>query len=48
MVDIVDASTGTVRLKRNVAKADQMEVMLESHTTKRVRRGDPAAPSTGG
>jgi hypothetical protein len=47
VVDIVDAPSGTVRLKRNVAKADQMELILEAHTTKRVRRGNPTEPNVG-
>jgi Mg-chelatase subunit ChlD len=38
VVEVLDASTGTVRLKRDAAKAATMDLELESRTTKRVRR----------
>ena len=38
VVDVVDAPNGTVKLKRNVAKAATMDLQLESHTTKRSKR----------
>jgi hypothetical protein len=40
VVDIDDAASGTVRVKRNVEKAAAMDLELESTTTKRARR-DP-------
>jgi hypothetical protein len=39
VVDIDDAESGTVRLKRSVDKAATMDLELESSTTKRARRG---------
>jgi hypothetical protein len=39
VVDVVDASQGTVRLKKNATKAAAMDLQLESRTTKRVSRG---------
>jgi hypothetical protein len=44
VVDVVDASQGTVRLRRTVDKAAAMDLQLESRTTKRVAR----KPSDGG
>ena len=41
VVDVQDAATGTVRLKRGVAKADEMDLELESTTTKRAVRRQP-------
>jgi hypothetical protein len=47
VVEVVDAATGTVRLRGQVSKAATMDLQLESRTTKRAgRRG--AAPGTGG
>src|SRR5215831_12942555 len=45
VVDVQDAATGTVRLKRNVAKEDTMA--LETRSTK-TRRLPPSAPPPGG
>jgi hypothetical protein len=41
VVDVVDATTGTVRLRKSVDKAAEMDLSLEATTTKRMRR-DPA------
>jgi VWA domain-containing protein len=38
VVDIDDAPSGTVRIKRSVEKAAAMDLELESTTTKRARR----------
>lgn len=38
VVDVVDPETGTVRLKKAVAKAATMDLELESTTTRRARR----------
>lgn len=38
VVEVVDPSLGTVRLKKRVERADAMELQLESRTTKRVSR----------
>jgi hypothetical protein len=38
VVDVVDAQAGTVRLKKDAAKAATMDLELESRTTKRVRK----------
>jgi hypothetical protein len=38
VVDVEDASSGTVRLKRSVDKAAAMDLELESTTTKRAAR----------
>ncbi len=38
VVEVLDAANGTVRLKKQVAKAAAMELELESTTTKRSRR----------
>lgn len=45
VVDVVDPSQGTVRLKKAVAKAAAMDLELESTTTRRARR--PGAPAGG-
>jgi hypothetical protein len=41
VVEVLDAATGTVRLKRDVSKAAAMDLELESRTTKRVKRAPP-------
>ncbi len=38
VVDVVDASNGTVRLRKDVQKAAAMDLQLESRTTMRLRR----------
>jgi hypothetical protein len=38
VVDVVDAGAGTVRLKKKVEKAAAMDLVLESRTTKRLRK----------
>jgi hypothetical protein len=38
VVDVIDASSGTVRLKKDVKKAETMDLQLESRTTKRVQK----------
>jgi hypothetical protein len=38
VVDVIDASSGTVRLKKDVKKAATMDLQLESRTTKRVQK----------
>lgn len=38
VVEVLDAATGTVRLKKDVKKAATMDLELESRTTKRVAR----------
>ncbi len=38
VVDVVDPTTGTVRLRRSVEKAAEMDLALEATTTKRMRR----------
>jgi hypothetical protein len=43
VVDVVDANSGTIRLKKDVHKAATMDLELESRTTKRVAR--KAAPN---
>lgn len=45
VVDVVDPTEGTVRLKKGVSKAAEMDLQLESTTTRRARR--PSAPPTG-
>jgi hypothetical protein len=47
VVDVVEAATGTIRLKKDVKKAEAMDLQLESRTTKRVARGS-VAPKDGG
>jgi von Willebrand factor type A C-terminal domain/von Willebrand factor type A domain len=46
VVDVEDAATGTVRLKRSVTEAAAMDLELESTTTKRAVR-KPATPIQG-
>ncbi|MGG2377387.1 hypothetical protein ACE400_29750, partial [Salmonella enterica] len=41
VVEIVDAREGTVRLKKQVARADEMDLDLGSSRTARVRRPAP-------
>jgi von Willebrand factor type A C-terminal domain len=53
VVDVLDASSGTVRLKKEVQKAAAMELQLESRTTMRLRRvqggaGDEKKGPSGG
>lgn len=43
VVDIDDAASGTVRVKRGVKAADSMDLQLESTTTKRARRNAPGS-----
>jgi hypothetical protein len=38
VVDVIDAQSGTVRLKKDVKKAATMDLQLESRTTKRVQK----------
>ena len=38
VVDVVDADTGTVRLKQHVEKADEMALDTRSTKTTRIRR----------
>ena len=42
VVDVVDASNGTVRLRKDVQKAAAMDLQLESRTTMRLRRASGA------
>jgi hypothetical protein len=44
VVEVVDAGTGTVRLKKDVKKAATMDLELESRTTKRVARKPAGSP----
>jgi hypothetical protein len=46
VVDVEDERAGTVRIRRHVAKADEMELDTRSTRTVRVRRGDAAALDT--
>jgi hypothetical protein len=46
VVEVVDATNGTIRLKRDVSKAATMELQLESTTTRRAAK--KAAPPPGG
>jgi hypothetical protein len=46
LVDVVDPASGTVKL-RKADKAAEMDLLLESTTTKRSRQPDPAANPTG-
>jgi VWA domain-containing protein len=41
VVDVVDPTNGTVRLKKKVEKAAEMDLQLESRTTKRVGKKAP-------
>ena len=43
VVEVLDAATGTVRLKKDVKRAATMDLELESRTTKRVARREPSA-----
>ena len=47
VVDILDPEKGTVRL-RKAAKADEMDLQLESTTTKRVKRAPTPPPTPSG
>lgn len=44
VVDVVDARSGTVRLKRDATKVASMDLQLESATTRRARKPAPEAP----
>ncbi|TYK48295.1 vWA domain-containing protein [Actinomadura decatromicini] len=44
VVDVVDTATGTVRLKRNVDKAHEMELDTRSSKTVRTRRDETVPP----
>jgi flavin-binding protein dodecin len=44
VVEVVDAGTGTVRLKKDVKKAATMDLQLESRTTKRVAKRPAGTP----
>lgn len=46
VVDVVDVEAGTVRLKREVQKADEMALDTRSTKTTRIRRVEPAAATT--
>lgn len=46
VVDVEDAKTGTVRLKRKVATVDEMTLDTRSSKTMRVRKKSPEADST--
>jgi hypothetical protein len=49
VVEVLDPSAGTVRLKKDVKKAATMDLELESRTTKRVaRKGAAGPPGPGG
>jgi hypothetical protein len=48
VVDVIDPAEGTVKLKRNVAKEAQMDLQLESTTTKRSRTPAPPGTETAG
>jgi hypothetical protein len=39
VVEVVDPSNGTVRLRKDVQKAAAMDLQLESRTTMRLKRG---------
>ena len=45
VVEVDDADTGTVRVKRDVDALDEMELDTRSTRTVRVQKGDPPAPS---
>jgi hypothetical protein len=47
VVDVEDERAGTVRIRRHVAKADEMELDTRSTRTVRVRKGDAATLDTG-
>jgi flavin-binding protein dodecin len=44
VVDVLDAGSGTVRLKKDVKKAATMDLQLESRTTKRVAKRPAGTP----
>ncbi len=44
VVEVVDAGSGTVRLKKDVKKAATMDLQLESRTTKRVAKRPAGTP----
>jgi hypothetical protein len=46
VVEVLDASTGTIKLKKDVKKAAAMDLQLESRTTKRVSRGGSKTEGT--
>jgi uncharacterized protein with von Willebrand factor type A (vWA) domain len=46
VVEVVDASQGTIRLKKKVDKAAAMDLELESRTTKRVAKKKPEGGAT--
>jgi von Willebrand factor type A C-terminal domain/von Willebrand factor type A domain len=48
VVEVVDPSVGTVRLKKDVKKAATMDLELESRTTKRISRGGGAGGTGAG
>ena len=45
VVEVEDADTGTVRVRREVDALDEMELDTRSTRTVRVQKGDPPAPS---
>ncbi len=45
VVDVVDARSGTVRLKRDATKVASMDLQLESATTRRARKPTPDTPA---
>jgi hypothetical protein len=47
VVDVVEAASGTVRLRRDVAKAAEMDLQLESTTTRRARKTAPGETAPG-
>ncbi|MFA1540439.1 VWA domain-containing protein [Actinomadura monticuli] len=47
VVDVVDEASGTVRLKRDVSKADEMSLDTRSVRTVRTRQGDAAGGPAG-
>ena len=46
VVDVVDVEAGTVRLKRDIERADEMALDTRSTKTTRIRRTEPSAGST--
>ena len=44
VVDVTDEASGTVRVKRNVEKLDEMELDTRSTRTVQVKRAAPTAP----
>ena len=49
VVDVVDVEAGTVRLKRDIERADEMALDTRSTKTTRIRRTEPTTdPATGG